>query len=88
MKRIQAYFQNENDAEDAKTSVSTLKVENVSVERIPENHNRIEDIIKKIIEPNKNGGHSPQVLQFDVAEEDYPEADKIVKESRGHISME
>ncbi|MDC3412114.1 hypothetical protein NC797_01555 [Aquibacillus sp. 3ASR75-11] len=84
MKKIQAYFTNENDAESVRAKLQTLNVENVTVEEIPENSN----IIRDLIHPEEGDQQLPQVLQLEVVEEDYQEATAILKESSGHMIVE
>lgn len=88
MKKIQAYFKNENDAEDVKAKLQALKVENVLVEKIPETNHKIMELIRDLFHPSEDDEHLAQVLQLEVAEEDYEEANTIVKESNGYISKQ
>ncbi|WP_430790636.1 hypothetical protein VBD025_06990 [Virgibacillus flavescens] len=88
MKKLEAYYRTESNAETAKAKLETLKVENVFVERIPEmERSGLMDIIKDMFTDKMKDNHDPQVLYADVAEADFAEATRIVKESEGHVSM-
>ena len=87
MKKIEAYYKTENNAESAKAKLETLKVDNVLVERIsdPATKNKFTEIIKDMFTAEEDS-HDPQILHAEVAEEDFAEASKIVQESAGYIS--
>lgn len=89
MKQIDAYFRNESNAESVKAELETLKVENVLVERVPENSKKdLTRIMRGIFKPDSKGDHDPQVLHVAVANEDFYKANKIIQESDGYISKE
>lgn len=89
VQRIDAYFRTENNAESAKAELETLKVGKVFVERITEpSKSGVMEIIKNIFTIDDSENHDPYVLHVEVAKEDFEEADKIIQESEGYISME
>ncbi|MFZ3577010.1 hypothetical protein [Virgibacillus sp. DJP39] len=89
MKTIDAYFKTESDAESVKAKLETLKVEQVLVERVPEfSRDKVTEILKNLFTNEPKDSHDPQVLHVEIADEDYGEADKIIRESNGYISME
>lgn len=88
MKKIEAYYKTENNAESAKAKLETLKADNVLVERIsdPATKNKFTEIIKDMFTAEEEDSYDPQILRAEVAEEDFAEASKIVQESDGYIS--
>jgi hypothetical protein len=89
VKRIQAYFKNENDAESVKAKLQSLNVNNATVEEIPENNDGILDIFRDLIVLDESDKQQlTQVLQFEITEEDYQKANAMVKESDGYISRD
>lgn len=60
MKKILAYFKNENDAENASVSLRTLNTESVFVERIPEDHDGMMFIpVQALARPDVSVGAIP-----------------------------
>jgi hypothetical protein len=88
MQRVQAHFRNENEAEDAKASLQTLRVRDVLVERVPETNRNLWDLIRDTF--SRKGAfnedhHEPHVVEFQVEEEDYPLAKDVIKKNNGYI---
>ncbi|WP_181347083.1 hypothetical protein [Thalassobacillus sp. CUG 92003] len=89
MKRIQAYFNNEDHAEGARIKLQSLEgVHGASVEKIPDENNELVDMLKDLLVPEEDEEHRPQVLTFEVEEDDYANAHQVVKESKGYVSDE
>lgn len=85
MKKIQAYFENENDAEAAKAKLQTIHIQNESVEKVPSDDKKIRfDILD--ISPQEDS--RPHVLQFEVEETNLDEANRIINDSKGHLLKE
>ncbi|RLQ93681.1 hypothetical protein [Falsibacillus albus] len=89
MERVQAYFINEDDAENVKAKLQKLNVKDLMVERVPEDeHRSIFEMLGDFFINNENDrdmNHLPHVLEFHVSEEDTPRAFAIIKENSGHI---
>ncbi|SEA81087.1 hypothetical protein SAMN05421743_108175 [Thalassobacillus cyri] len=86
MKRIQAYFQNEDQAEGVRAKLQALRADNVLVEPIPEDNHEMTDVLQGVFSPREEGSnHERQVLTADVSEEDYDRVRLIIKESNGHL---
>ena len=90
MHKILAYYRTEDDAESAKAKLETLEVHNLTVEKIPDDSNEFVDVIRDIFtdDDRYEDEHAPQVLRFEVTNDDVAEANRIVKESEGYISRE
>ncbi|ASN04526.1 hypothetical protein [Virgibacillus necropolis] len=90
VKKMDAYYRTESNAESAKAKLETLKVEKVLVERVPDSsRNGLMEVIKNMFtDDTKDHHHDPQILHVEVADEDFAEANKIVQESEGFISKE
>ncbi|MBM7693789.1 hypothetical protein JOC77_003233 [Peribacillus deserti] len=73
MERVAAYFRNENDAEDVRAKLQALAVSDVLVDKVPEDNNRILDIIRDVFRDvdNKGHEHSPYIVEFLVSEADF-----------------
>ncbi|MGD6804556.1 hypothetical protein FZC79_13950 [Rossellomorea vietnamensis] len=88
MKSVQAYFRNENEAEDVKASLQKLSVRDVRVEKVPESNTNLWDLIRDTFSRSNaydEDHHNPHVLEFQVEEGQYAQAEAIVKENNGHI---
>ncbi|MFG6114879.1 hypothetical protein ACGTN9_06795 [Halobacillus sp. MO56] len=86
MKRIQAYFQNEDQAEGVRAKLQALRAENVTVEPLPEDNDEMPELLQSAFSPREVGSnHTQQVLIADVAEQDYDRVTSIIKESNGHM---
>lgn len=88
MKSVQAYFRNENEAEDVKASLQALSVRDVRVEMVPESNRNLWDLIRDTFSRSNaydEDNHNPHVLEFQVEEGQYAQAEAIVKENNGHI---
>ncbi|WP_152526235.1 hypothetical protein [Thalassobacillus devorans] len=87
MKRIQAYFQNEDQAEGVRAKLQALRADRVSVEPIPEENSEMTDLLQGIFSPREEkDNHQRQVLTADISEEDYDRVASIIKESNGHLA--
>lgn len=88
MERVQAYFRNENEAEDVKAKLQTLDVSDVMVERVPESNKNLWDLIRDTFSRSNvydQENHDPHLVEFKVAEGEYPKVKEIVRENNGHI---
>lgn len=88
MQRVQAYFRNENEAEDAKASLQTLNARDVMVEKVPESNRNLWDLIRDTFSGSNSfdeDHHNPHVVEFQVEEEGYHKAKEIIREKNGHI---
>jgi hypothetical protein len=88
MQRVQAYFRNENEAEDVKASLQTLKVRDVMVERVPETNRNLWDLIRDTFsreEAFNEDHHEPHVIEFKVDEGDYSQAKDVIRKNNGYI---
>ncbi|MBM7551620.1 hypothetical protein [Thalassobacillus pellis] len=89
MRRVNAYFENENHAEGVTARLQALRVENVTVEEIPEDNNNLVELFKRLVRAEDEAHtHKPQLLSFEVVDEDYAKAKKIIEDSKGRISEE
>ncbi|ASK62553.1 hypothetical protein CFK37_10535 [Virgibacillus phasianinus] len=88
MSKIEAYYRTENDAESAKAKLETFKVGDVIIERVPDasRNGFIEQMKNIFADVDASEQHDPQILQADIAEEDFAEANRIVQESEGYFS--
>ncbi|QDP41366.1 hypothetical protein [Radiobacillus deserti] len=86
MDKLSAYFQNENDAVDVQTKLQTLKVDNLTVEEVPESHTGILDTLRELLNSGDDEtDHTPYKVLFEVAEEDSNRALAIIEENGGYI---
>ena len=88
MERVLAYFKNEDEAETVKAKLQVLKVQDLMVERVPEDNRSLFDRLGDFFINNENDrdmNHLPHVLEFLVDEEHLAQAHAIVKENNGHI---
>jgi hypothetical protein len=85
MKKIQAYFKNENDAESVRTKLRTLNVEDGMIEKVPNGRN-LTDIVSDLFggEDHSRAGN-PYVYEFMVSEDDHDKARTIVQDHYGYI---
>ncbi|MFC4557740.1 hypothetical protein ACFO3D_05900 [Virgibacillus kekensis] len=86
---IDAYFRTENDAESAKASLETLKVENSSVEPVTEElRNKLIEILRDMFTTPDEDPHHPYLLHAEVKQEDFQEAVDVVKKGKGFITID
>ncbi|PLT29765.1 hypothetical protein [Peribacillus deserti] len=86
MERVAAYFRNENDAEDVRVKLQALTVSDVMVDKVPEDNNRILDIIRDVFrDEDHSGQHRPYIVEFLVSEADFEQAKAIVNNNNGHF---
>ncbi|WP_085506059.1 hypothetical protein [Thalassobacillus devorans] len=86
MKRIHAYFQNEDQAEGVRAKLQALRADNILVEEMPDDNHEMIGILKSVFSPREDGDKYPmQVLTADIAEEDYDRVVAIVHDNHGHI---
>ncbi|WP_409252885.1 hypothetical protein V1502_02840 [Bacillus sp. SCS-153A] len=82
MRKIQAYFQNEAEAANARDKLRSINVEDGMLEKVPGGRN-ISDVVGDLFNGEKHGDH--HVLNFHVSEENHQEAHTIVKEHNGRF---
>ncbi|UFT98675.1 hypothetical protein KO561_15960 [Radiobacillus kanasensis] len=86
MDKLSAFFQTENDAVDVQAKLQALKVENLTVEQVPEDHTGILDTLREVMHAgNDESEHDPYKVLFEVAEEDSNRALAIIEENGGYI---
>ncbi|WP_409252886.1 hypothetical protein V1502_02845 [Bacillus sp. SCS-153A] len=88
MQRVQAYFRNENEAEDTRASLQTLNVRDVMVERVPESNRNLWDLIRDTFSRSNSfdeDHHDPHVVEFEVEDVEHTRAKQFVEENNGHI---
>ncbi|SEA31766.1 hypothetical protein SAMN05421743_1042 [Thalassobacillus cyri] len=83
MKRIHAYFNNEEQAEGVKSRLQSLHADNITLGSIPKDNNELIEVLRSLFFLKKNDDHSMHVLKTDLAEEEYDRVKAIVKESNG-----
>ncbi|WP_456272356.1 hypothetical protein [Bacillus sp. AK031] len=85
MKKVEAYFKNENDAEGVRTKLRTLNVEDGMIEKVPNGRN-LTDIVSDLFGGEEHRrGDNPYVYKFTVSEEDHDKARTIVQDHYGYI---
>jgi hypothetical protein len=88
MEHVQAYFRNENEAEDVKVRLESVQAADVKVDKVPDNDKNLWDWLRDLFSSSGSYGeddHNPHVVEFKVDEARYSQAKKIVKEYNGHF---
>lgn len=88
MKHIEAYFETENDAASVKAKLETYHIEDETVEKVPSDNDPFAKLLLNFFKPNSSDGFRPYLLQFKVSEDDYEEANQIVKNNSGYIKKQ
>jgi hypothetical protein len=82
MKKIQAYFENETDAQNARNRLKTINVEDGMLEKVPDGRN-ISDVAGDLFSGEKH--NDSHMLQFHVSEDNHDQAHSILKEHNGRV---
>jgi hypothetical protein len=83
LKKIQAYFENEADAKDAREKLKSITVEDGMLENVPDGRN-ISDIAGDLFSGEKHH-KDPHMLEVDVSDDDYDKAHTILREHNGQV---
>ncbi|EDL64091.1 hypothetical protein [Bacillus sp. SG-1] len=83
MRKVEAYFQSEAEAESAKNKLKSISVEDGLLENVPGGRN-ISEIAGDLFSGEKHDGSHK--LSFQVSEENHHRAHSIVKEHNGRLA--
>ncbi|MGM0846596.1 MAG: hypothetical protein ACQEUT_16600 [Bacillota bacterium] len=81
MRKVQAYFENETEAQNARDKLKSINVEDGMLEKVPDGRS-ISDVAGDLFSGEK---HEEHVLNFHVSEENHQKAGAIVKKHNGRV---